>query len=75
MKKLVARRLRRFLETTRGVSAIEYALLVGLVAVAVGAAIVAFSGDLQTTIANIGDQVATIDVTGQGDIAADAVAN
>ena len=75
MKKLVVRRLRRFLESTRGVSAIEYALLVGLVAVAVGAAIVAFSGDLQTTIANIGDQVATIDVTGQGDIAADAVAN
>ena len=74
MKKLVARRLRRFLESTRGVSAIEYALLVGLVAVAVGAAIVAFSGDLQTTIANIGDQVATIDVTGQGNIAADATA-
>ena len=75
MKSLVVRRLRRFLETTRGVSAIEYALLVGLVAVAVGAAIVAFSGDLQTTIANIGDQVALIDVTGQGNIAADATAN
>ena len=75
MKSLVARRFRRFLETTRGVSAIEYALLVGLVAVAVGAAIVAFSGDLQTTIANIGDQVALIDVTGQGNIAADATAN
>lgn len=72
MKKLVARRLRRFLETTRGVSAIEYALLVGLVAVAVGTAIVTFSDDLQTTITNIGDQVATIDVTGQGNIAADA---
>lgn len=75
MKSLVARRFRRFLEATRGVSAIEYALLVGLVAVAVGAAIVTFSDDLQTTITNIGDQVATIDVTGQGDIAADADAN
>ena len=75
MKSLVAWRFRRFLETTRGVSAIEYALLVGLVAVAVGAAIVTFSGDLQETITNIGDQVALIDVTGQGDIAADADAN
>ena len=52
-------------------SAIEYALLVGLVAVAVGAAIVTFSADLQETITNIGDQVATINVTGQGDIAGD----
>ena len=64
MKKLVARRLRRFLETTRGVSAIEYALLVGLVAVAVGAALVTFSDDVQDAITGIGDTVATIDVAG-----------
>ena len=73
--KSLARRFRRFLEATRAVSAIEYALLVGLVAVAVGAAIVTFSDDLQTTITNIGDQVATIDVTGQGPVAADNTAN
>ena len=71
MKKLVSGRLRRFLESTRGVSAIEYALLVGLVAVAVGAAIVTFSDDVQTAITGIGDQVASIEVTGQGTITAD----
>ena len=72
MKNLVARRFRRFIETTRGVSAIEYALLVGLVAVAVGAAIVTFSDDLQTAILAIGDDVATVEVTGLGGVAGDA---
>ena len=75
MKKLVSRRFRRFLESTRGVSAIEYALLVGLVAVAIGAAIVTFSGDVQTAITGIGDQVSSITVTGQGSIAADTTAS
>ena len=70
MKNLVSRRLRRFLEATRAVSAIEYALLVGLVAVAIGAAIVTFSGDVQTAITNIGDQVASINVSGQSTITA-----
>ena len=75
MKKLVSRRFRRFLKATRGVSAIEYALLVGLVAVAIGAAIVTFSGDVQTAITGIGDQVSSITVTGQGSIAADTTAS
>ena len=70
MKNLVSRRFRRFLEATRAVSAIEYALLVGLVAVAIGAAIVTFSGDVQTAITNIGDQVASINVSGQSTITA-----
>lgn len=75
MKSLVARRFRRFLETTRGVSAIEYALLVGLVAVAVGAALVTFSGDIQTAIANIGGQVDDINITGMANPQADTTAN
>ena len=75
MKRLVSRRFRRFLESTRGVSAIEYALLVGLVAVAIGAAIVTFSGDVQTAITGIGDQVSSITVSGQGTITADASAS
>ena len=75
MKSLVARRFRRFLETTRGVSAIEYALLVGLVAVAVGAALVTFSDDVQTAVLAIGDQVATVNVTGVTNPQADTTAN
>ena len=73
--KSLARRFRRFLEATRAVSAIEYALLVGLVAVAVGAAIVTFSDDVQTAITTIGDNVATVNVTGLGARAGDNTAN
>ena len=55
----IGRRLRRFVRATQAVSALEYAILVGAVAVAIGAALVTFSGDVQTAITSIGDQVAT----------------
>ena len=39
-----SRRFRRFLRANEAVSALEYAILVGVVAVAIGAALVTFSG-------------------------------
>lgn len=70
MSKLIAkhkpRSLRRFLKATEGVSALEYAILVGVVAVAIGAAVVAFSGQLSTVIGAIGTDVASITTTGGG---------
>ena len=71
-----ARRLRRFLRAESAVSTLEYALLVGLMAIGAAAAAVAFSDDLQTAIgANIGDSVSTIRPTGMGPIQADTNAN
>ena len=61
-----SRRFRRFLRADRAVSALEYAILVGVIAVAVGAAIVAFSGNLSTAMSAIGADVANITTTGAG---------
>ena len=61
-----SRRLRRFLRANEAVSALEYAILVGVIAVAVGAAIVAFSGNLSTAMSAIGGDVAKIETTGGG---------
>ena len=54
-----SQRLRRFLRATEAVSALEYAILVGVVTVAIGAAVATFSTDLQTVIEGIGDDVTT----------------
>ena len=70
----VFRRLRGFTRNVRAVSAIEYALLVGLVAVAVGAGLLAFGDDLQAALAGIGDQVTSVDVGNAGTIAGDTSA-
>ena len=51
----------RFLRHNRAVAALEYALLVGLVAVAVAAALVTFSDDVQNAITNIGDSISAMD--------------
>ena len=48
----------RYLRTNRAVSALEYAILVGLIAVAIAGALTAFSTDLKTSIEAIGDKVA-----------------
>ena len=50
---------RRFLRASEAVSALEYALLVGIITVALGAALSTFSGDIQRTIEGIGDSVET----------------
>ena len=55
-----SRRLRRFLKANEAVSALEYAILVGVVAVAIGAAIVTFSDNLKTALTQMGDQVDNI---------------
>ena len=69
------RRLRGFARDVRAVSAIEYALLVGLVAVAIGAGLLAFGDDLQAALSGIGDQVTSIDVGNAGTIAGDTSAS
>jgi len=70
-----SRRFRRFLKANEAVSALEYAVLVGAVAVAIGAAVVAFSNDVQQAIANIGDNVATINTATPTAITPDTTAN
>ena len=52
-----SRFFRRFLRANEAVSALEYAILVGVIAVAVGAAIVAFGGKIDTAIDSIGAKV------------------
>ena len=52
-----SRRFRRFLRANKAVSALEYAILVGVIAVAVGAAIFTFGGKIGDAIGNIGTQV------------------
>ena len=61
-----SRRFRRFVRANEAVSALEYAILVGVVAVAIGAAIVTFSGEIKTALTNIGTDVAANTTTGGG---------
>ena len=55
--KQISRRLRRFLKADEAVSALEYAVLVGVVVVGVGGAIVTFSTSIETAIGSIGGGV------------------
>lgn len=52
--------LRRFLAIDKGVSALEYAMVVGMIAIAVGAAIVVFSDEYKAPITNISAKVGAI---------------
>ena len=56
------RRLRRFFKAGEAVSALEYAILVGVVAVAIGAAIVTFSGNLKNTLENMAAEIPNISI-------------
>ena len=49
-----SRRFRRFAKANEAVSALEYAILVGVITIAVGAALVTFSGNIKTAISKIG---------------------
>ena len=49
----------RYLRNNHAVSALEYAILVGVIAVAIVTAMNAFSDNIQTAINSIGDSVAT----------------
>ncbi len=57
--KHVSRRFRRFLKANEAVSALEYAILVGVVSVAVGGALITFSDSISTAITTLGTDVAT----------------
>ncbi len=66
----VSRRFRRFFRATEAVSALEYAILVGVVTVAIGAAVATFAENIQDVIGDIGDKVvAAEDTLGTGDLA------
>ena len=55
-----SRRFRRFLNANEAVSALEYAILVGVIAVAIGTAMFLFGGQLGTAIDKIGDKVEAV---------------
>ena len=65
-----SRRFRRFLRADEAVSALEYAILVGVVAVAIGAAIVTFSDSIKTTLTAMGTEIQTITIESSGEIKA-----
>ena len=48
----------RYLRTTRAVSALEYAILVGVIAVAMAAALATFGDNITAGMKAIGDQIA-----------------
>ena len=50
-------RLPDFVRLDEGVSALEYAILVGIVAVVLAVAVTTFSGNIQTAIGSIGTNV------------------
>ncbi len=61
LSKHKSRRIRRFLRANEAVSALEYAILVGVIAVAIGVAVFTLGGDIKGAIEGIGDKVAAAD--------------
>ena len=51
----------RWLRDSRAVSALEYAILVGVIAVAIGLALNTFSGSIDNAMDTIGADIAAID--------------
>ena len=65
----ILRYLRRFFRAQEAVSALEYAILVGVIVAGVAGALVLFVDDVEKAIAKIGDQVeATADTAENGDL-------
>ena len=67
--KHISRRLRAFAKANEAVSALEYAILVGVVVVGIGAALAAFETQISTALSNIGTTVAGTTVTGSSTVA------
>ena len=61
-----SRRLRRFARANEAVSALEYAILVGVIAVGIGVALLAFEDQLSDAIAGVGTEVAKVKPGGAG---------
>ena len=57
--KHISRRFRRFVWANEAVSALEYAILVGVIAIGVGAAIALFQDNITAAIAALGPSVTT----------------
>ena len=55
-----SRRFRRFLRANEAVSALEYAILVGIIAVGLTGAIVAFSNQIEAALAAMGVEVTAV---------------
>ena len=55
--KHISRRLRRFPRANKAVSALEYAILAGAVAIATGTAIAVFTDDMSNAINNLGNML------------------
>ena len=55
----ISRRFRRFAKANEAVSALEYAILVGVITIGVGAALLTFSDNIEKAIANIGTGLET----------------
>ena len=56
-RRRITARARGFLRSTRAVAALEYAVLVGVIVVAVAAALGTFSGEITKALKTIGDKV------------------
>ena len=57
--KHVSRRFRRFLRANEAVSALEYALLVGVVSLGVAGAVTVFYDEIETALQNVGQDIST----------------
>ena len=62
--KHISRRLRAFARANEAVSALEYAILVGVIVVGIGAALVAFENQITAALTTIGGNVGSTSVTG-----------
>ena len=62
--KHISRRFRRFARANEAVSALEYAILVGMIAVGMAAALAAFETQISNALTTIGTKVGGAKVTG-----------
>ena len=68
--KSIPSRVRRFVGAGEAVSALEYAILIGIIAVGIAAALAVFESELEKPFATIGDKIgatthsSTIDADG-----------
>lgn len=54
-----AKQFVQYVRNNRAVSALEYAILIGIIAVTITAALTTFSSDMKTAIEAVGDKVET----------------